>query len=233
MEFPTALLGVALGTVMLPSLSRAAQNNSPEFSELLDWGLKLTFVLVVPAAVGMGFFSEGLVALLFHYGQFDGFDVQMTGQAVMAYSVGLCGLVFVKVLAPGFYAKQDVKTPVKIAILVVIATQLMNLWFVPLFGHAGLPLSVGLGATLNALVLYWGLRRKSLYAPGSGWLLLGIALYFANLQFDWIALGQQPLVRLGWVGLILLLACLIYFAMLMILGLRVRDLIRKPRSQSV
>lgn len=239
MEFPTALLGVALGTVLLPSLSAAAGRDQKEYSVLMDWGLRLTFVLVVPAAIGLGLFSEAMVAILFHYGKFDAMDVQMTSHAVIAYSVGLAGLVLVKVLAPGFYAKQDIRTPVKIGIGVVIATQLMNLAFVPLLGHVGLPLSVGLGATLNAAVLYWGLRKRGMYQPGAGWLpyllkiavaslLMAAALFGMNMQFDWIAMAAEPVLRIA-VVLGVIAACgVVYFAALWALGLNPRALIRKP-----
>lgn len=243
MEFPTALLGVALGTVLLPSLSAAASRDQAEYSVLMDWGLRLTFVLVVPAAIGLGLFSEAMVAILFHYGKFDALDVQMTSHAVVAYSVGLAGLVLVKVLAPGFYAKQDIRTPVKIGIAVVIATQLMNLVFVPVLGHVGLPLSVGLGATLNALVLYWGLRRRGMYQPGAGWWayllkigfassLMAAALYGMNLQFDWIAMASQPALRVGVVLGVIAVCGVVYFAALWALGLNPRVLIRKPVAGS-
>lgn len=241
MEFPTALLGVALGTVLLPSLSAAASRDGHEYSQLMDWGLRLTWALALPAAVGLGLFSEALVSILFHYGRFDAHDVAMTSQAVVAYSVGLLGLISVKVLAPGFYAKQDVRTPVKIGLGVVLATQLMNLAFVPWLGHAGLPLSIGLGATLNAAVLYWGLRRKGLYQPLPGWgpylfkllvacSIMGVVLYAGNLQLDWIALAQTPVVRLMWAFGLMALCGLVYFAVLAALGMTPKRLLKKPSA---
>jgi len=137
MEFPTALLGVALGTILLPSLSNAhASNDLQEYSSLLDWGLRLTFLLALPCAVGLATLSEPLTATLFHYGKFDALAVTMTSHALIAYGVGLIGLILVKILAPGFYAKQDIKTPVKIAVGVLITTQLMNYVFVPWIAHA-------------------------------------------------------------------------------------------------
>ncbi len=127
MEFPTALLGVAMGTVLLPSLSRAhAAHRADEYSALLDWGLRLAALLSLPCMVGLALMSTPLTALLFHYGRFDANDLEMTQRTVLAYSAGLIGLVCVKILAPGFYGKQDVRTPFKIALVVLAATQLLN-----------------------------------------------------------------------------------------------------------
>lgn len=239
MEFPTALLGVALGTVLLPSLSAAATRSSNDYSVLMDWGLRLTLLLVLPAAVGMALFSEALVAMLFHYGRFSDLDVAMTSQAVMAYSLGLSGLVLVKILAPGFYAKQDIKTPVKIGLLVVVVTQLMNLVFVPWLGHAGLPLSVGIGALINAAVLYWGLRHKGLYTPLAGWgtyslrlvlacCAMAVVLALCNTQFDWISLAANPAMRVLAVMGVIAASAVVYFAALAAMGLKPRQLLRKP-----
>ncbi len=170
MEFPTALLGVALGTVLLPSLSAAhSKDDTQAYSQLLDWGLKLVLLLGLPAAVGLALASDALVATLFNYGAFGASDVHQTRLSVMAYAVGLIGILSVKILAPGFYAKQDIRTPVKIAILVLIFTQVMNLVFVPFLHHAGLALSIGLGATLNAACLLVGLLRRGIYQPHGGW----------------------------------------------------------------
>src|SRR3546814_7207166 len=137
MEFPTALLGVALGTVLLPSLSAAhARQDHTGYSALLDWGLRLVLLLGLPAALGMALLSDGLVATLFNYGAFSGQDVAQTRLAVMAYSVGLIGLLAIKILAPGFYAKQDIRTPVRIAVFVLVLTQCLHLILVPYFAHA-------------------------------------------------------------------------------------------------
>src|SRR3989454_6104059 len=123
MEFPTALLGVALGTVLLPSLSKYhSASDEGEYSRLLDWGLRLTFILAAPAAVALALLSVPLVTTLFHYGQFGERDVWMTRHALIAYSEGLLGLILVKLLAPGFYARQNIATPVRIAIVTLIAT---------------------------------------------------------------------------------------------------------------
>ncbi len=127
MEFPTGLLGVALGTILLPSLAKHYSDQSPaEYSKLLDWGLRLTLMLALPAAVALAVLAVPLIATLFHYGQFSQHDVFMTRNALVAYSVGLLGLILVKVLAPGFYARQNIRTPVRIAIIALVATQAMN-----------------------------------------------------------------------------------------------------------
>jgi putative peptidoglycan lipid II flippase len=238
MEFPTALLGVALGTILLPSLSKANfEGNKAEYSALLDWGLRLTFLLALPSAVGLATLSEPLTATLFHYGRFDTLSVAMTGKALIAYGVGLIGLILVKILAPGFYAQQNIKTPVKIAIGVLIATQAMNLLFVPWFAHAGLALSVGLGACLNAVFLYWGLKRRGIYVATGGWrvflirltgalfLLAGVALWIAG-QFNWVALQAHPLQRVGALIVVLAACGVTYFGALLAMGFRFRELKR-------
>jgi putative peptidoglycan lipid II flippase len=235
MELPTGLLGVALATILLPSLSKAHSNGDQvEYSALLDWGLRLTFLLALPAAVCLAALSEPITATLFHYGKFDVHSVAMTGRALVAYGVGLIGLILVKILAPGFYARQDIRTPVKIAIGVLIATQLMNLLFVPWIAHAGLALSIGLGACANAGFLYWGLRRRGIYVAQRGWgiffarltgalfLLAGVALWTAG-HFDWLGLQAHPFQRVGAL-LVIMTACgVTYFGALLATGFRFRD----------
>jgi putative peptidoglycan lipid II flippase len=232
MEFPTALLGVALGTILLPSLSKAHSDDDPkEYSSLLDWGLRLTFLLAAPSAVALFVFATPLTAVLFNYGRFGAHDVTMVSHALTAYGVGLLGLILIKILAPGFYAKQDIKTPVKIAIVVMITTQLCNYAFVPLFAHAGLALSIGVGACLQATLLFIGLRMRGLYHPSPGWalflmqllgaclILAGVMLWFSQ-SFDWVALGSSPLMRIVLLGASLVVFGSLYFAILMLMGFK-------------
>lgn len=238
MEFPTALLGVALGTVLLPSLSAAhTKQDGSRYRELLDWGLKLTLLLGLPAALGMVLLADGLVATLFNYGKFSAADVAQTRLAVMAYSVGLVGMLAVKILAPGFYAKQDIRTPVKIAICVLIFTQLLNLVLVPQFAHAGLALAIGIAATANALALLVGLHRRGLYHFERGWgafmariaiALCGMAalLLWVDQQLDWAALGSYPWLRVAWLAGTLVACAIVYFGTLFATGLRKRHLVR-------
>lgn len=235
MEFPTALLGVALGTILLPSLSKAnADGDGEEYSALLDWGLRLTFLLALPAAVLLITLPVPFTTTLFHYGKFNAQDVAMTANALIAYGVGLIGLILVRILAPGFYAKQDIKTPVKIAVGVLIATQLMNLLFVPWIAHAGLALAIGLGACLNAGFLFWKLRQGGIYTPRQGWvmffvklagalfLLAGIALWTAGF-FNWTGLQAQPFVRVGALTMVMFACGATYFGALLVMGFRLRD----------
>jgi putative peptidoglycan lipid II flippase len=235
MEFPTALLGVALGTVLLPSLSAAfAERNVDEYSHLLDWSLRLTFLLALPAAVGLALTADGIVAVLFQGREFSAFDVRQTGVAVVGYAVGLIGLIAVKILAPGFYAQKDIRTPVRIAVGVLVATQLANLVLVPWLAHAGLALSVSLGACANAWALFAGLKRRGVYRPQSHWggfllrlvaalaVLAGV-LWLMQRPLDWFALAAHPWQRAGWLIGVVAAGAAAYFVALLLLGFRPRD----------
>ena len=237
MEFPTALLGVALGTVLLPSLSAAfAEQRKADYSRLLDWGLRLTLLLALPAAVGLGMLAEGLVGVLFQGGKFSWHDVQQTALALIGYAIGLIGLIAVKILAPGFYAQRDIKTPVKIAVGSLVVTQLANLGLVPLLGHAGLALSVSFGACANAALLFAGLWRRGIIVPQPGW--LGFALRLAvglgamaawlgwmRTLIDWQAGHQLWSTRALLLAAVIAAAGGIYFAALWMLGFRPRNFV--------
>jgi putative peptidoglycan lipid II flippase len=241
MEFPSALLGVALATVLVPSLSKAfAEQRVDDYSRMLDWGLRLVCLIALPAALGLGMLAEGLIAVLFQGGKFGAQDVIKTASALIGYAVGLLGLIAVKILAPGFYAQQDIKTPVKIAVGVLVATQLANLALVPWLAHAGLAWSISLGAWANAALLYRGLRRRGIYTPLPGWgkfaVKLGIALallaallWFAGREIDWIALHGRWWLRAGLLTGVIAAAVMVYFGALWLLGFRPRDLVMRSR----
>jgi putative peptidoglycan lipid II flippase len=238
MEFPTALLGVALGVVLMPQLSAAkAANDTHQYSAMLDWGLRLVLVLALPCALALLIFSQALVAVLYNYGAFGPNDVQQTTTALTGYGVGLLGLVAIKVLAPGYYASQDIRTPVRIAVVVLVITQLFNVVLVPFLAHAGLALSIGLGALVNATWLLWGLRKQGTYVPSEGWLrftlqvltacaVLCVWLGFCAWYWDWTALHAMPWSRVGLMAGVLLVSAIAYFATLRLVGFQLRTLWR-------
>ncbi|UXY16668.1 murein biosynthesis integral membrane protein MurJ [Chitiniphilus purpureus] len=238
MEFPTGLLGVALGTILLPSLAKShAGNDSAEYSRLLDWGLRLSLLLALPSAVAMAAISGPLVSTLFQRGEFDAHDALMTQQALIAYTVGLVGLILVKILAPGFYARQNIKTPVKIALITLTATQLMNLAFIWHLRHAGLALSIGLAACLNAALLYRQLRRHGIFTPQPGWgvffgklVLAVLAMAAALVAMMWLLpdfAGVPLLQRVAQLTALVAAGLFTYFGVLALLGFRPRDFSRR------
>lgn len=240
MEFPSGILGVALGTILLPGLSKLnADANAQEFSALLDWGLRLALLLTLPAALALCVLSVPLTSTLFQHGAFKAMDVLQTRQALIAYSVGLSGLILVKILAPAFYSRQDIRTPLKFALISLTATQLMNVLFVLLgpMRHAGLALSIGLAASLNAFLLFRGLRRRGAYVPQPGWprfiakLVLAMAIMGAVL---WIAMGSEATwlaarssQRLLWLSGLVVAGAASYFGVLYVLGFRLKDFRRR------
>jgi putative peptidoglycan lipid II flippase len=239
MEFPTALLGVALGVVLMPQLAAArAAKDDARYSAMLDWGLRLVVLLSVPCALALLVFSRPLVAVLFHNGAFSEFDVQRTTLALVGYGIGLVGLVAVKVLAPGYYARHDTRTPMLIAVVVLVLTQLLNVALVPLLQHAALTLTIAIGAMINALWLLVGLLRRGSYQPEPGWgrfllqVLAGTAaltalLVWGNQHFDWIGLQAQRLHRIGLLAAFVAGAALLYFAVLALVGVKLRSLVRR------
>ena len=202
------------------------------------WRVLLWPSLFTACALALLLFPQALIAVLYHYGAFASRDVEQTVHALMGYGVGLLGLIAVKVLAPGFYARQDVRTPVKIAVVVLVATQAMNVVLVPWLGHAGLALSIGLGAVVNALVLLRGLLRRGVYRPRPGWggfvvrlvpanLLLGGLLVLAARHVDWIGLQAEWAVRAGWMAAVIAGSIVLYFAALRLAGIDLRQFVRR------
>lgn len=238
MEFPAGVLGVALGTILLPSLSKYhADANPQEYSRLLDWGLRLTVLLAVPAAAALAVIALPLIAALFQYGRFTEGDAWATREALMAYSVGLVGMILVKILAPGFYARQDIVTPVKVGILTLLVTQAMNLAFIGPLRHAGLALAIGLGACLNAAFLYRILRKKGIFVPQPGWPVfvlkvgasvgfMAVVLYTTMGEARWW-LSAPAHVKLPAVLGLAALGAAAYAACLLAFGFRLRDFARR------
>ena len=237
MEFPTALLGVALGVVLTPQLAAArATEDEARYSQLLDWGLRLVLLLALPCAAALLVFGQPLIATLFQHGRFGSEDTAKVALALAGYGVGLPGLVAVKVLAPGYYASLDIRTPVKISIKVLVITQMLNALFVPWLAQAGLTLSIGLAALINAGWLLTGLIRRRSYVPGKGWgrfivqviiataVMVGF-LVWMGVRIDWLHIA--PWSRVLWLVVAIIAAAVLYFCALLACGVKVRELLRR------
>lgn len=234
MELPSGVIGAALGTILLPSLSRhAAAQDTAEFSALLDWGLRLCVLLILPAALGLAVLSFPLVATLFMYQEFSFHDAQMTRFALMAYSIGLPAMIAVKILAPGFYARKNVKTPMRVAMISLMGTQLFNLILVWKFQHVGLSLAIGLGACINATLLLILLKIRKIYVPKTGWKSFIRRVVFATTIMGGGLTAVQIWLPLQWIDVsglhraaqlicLILLGIILYFGTLIAVGWRPR-----------
>jgi putative peptidoglycan lipid II flippase len=239
MEFPTAMLGVALGVVLMPQLASArAAKDDARYSSMIDWGLRLVVMLSVPCSVALLVFATPLVAVLFHNGAFSDRDVQRTSVALTCYGVGLVGLVAIKVLAPGYFAKHDMRTPMLIAVAVLVLTQFLNLLLVPLLQHAALTLTLGIGGVVNATWLLVGLVRRGSYKPQPGWgrfvlqvlagaLVLAILLAWGSHRFDWVAMRADRLHRIGLLAAFVGGGGVVYFSVLALAGVKLRSFMRR------
>lgn len=243
-EFPLGLLGIALATVILPKLSKDHAKSSPEkFSATLDWALRVAILVGLPAAVCLIMLAGPMLATLFFGGAFTGEDVYLSSLSLMAYSLGLMGFILVKVLAPGFYARQDTKTPVKIGIQAMIANMGLNILFVtPLYmmdfkgAHSGLALATATSAYLNAYLLYHNLRKHGYYQPRSGWIKLcfqvsaasiamaAILYWFSPPLTDWLEWGtlHRAWNLLMWITT----GFAVYVVTLLITGVKIRNLLK-------
>lgn len=245
-EFPLGVFGIALATVILPSLSEKHARAAPrEFSQTLDWALRWVLLIGTPATLGLMLLAGPMIATLFHHGAFAAHDVRMAALSLTAYAFGLLGFILVKVLAPGYYARQDTRTPVRIGIMAMGANMLLNLVFVvPLAwmgvngAHAGLALATSVAAFLNAWLLLRGLRQRSVYTPEPGWgrvaaqvVLAGGVMAFAVwlLTGDlerWLAWGTWH--RAAMLAGVVLGGAAIYAAVLWLSGVRLQALRAAP-----
>lgn len=236
-EFPLGVFGIALATVILPNLSRQHAADSPEaFSRTLDWALRLVLVIGAPAAIGLALLASPILTTLFQYGEFGRGDVRMAALSLVAYSTGLLAFIAVKVLAPGYYARQDTRTPVRIAIVAMLTNIVLNLALVVPLKHAGLALATSIAAYLNAVLLYRGLLRRDIYLPLHGWaaLTLRVALASAAMTALLVLAVEPEEVWFAWSALerawrlaaVIVAAAAVYAVTLLLLGLRPRHLLR-------
>ena len=237
LELPLALFGITIATVILPGLSREHAEKSPNaFSDTLNWSLKLVVVFGVPASFALILLSEELIAVLFFMGEMTTRDVKMAGFSLAAYGFGLLGHMWVKVLAPGYFARQDTKSPVRYGVIALGANMILNLMLIWHFKHVGLALATSLSAFLNAGLLFVGLTRGGILRLESGWSVFMIKAFFAAIVMSitlyylvpdmsfWLSKGF--LLRLGCMVLICLSGALTYAAVLMLLGINVKQLAR-------
>lgn len=233
--FPLGVFGVALMTVILPHLSRQHATKSPElFASTLNWGLRCNLLIGIPASLTMLILSGPLIVTLFHYGKFTIHDVFMTQRSVIAYSVGLQAFMLIKVLAAAFYAQQNIRTPVRIGIIALIANMIFNALLIFPLKHAGLALASSLSAWLNAGLLLWGLQSRQVFQWQSGWLKFMLRLLLANsalcLFLYWAAAATPVWINWSWqqrfshIFILGIAAIIIYIAMLWVSGLRYHDL---------
>ena len=240
MELPSCVLGAALGTVLLPNLSKTyVLGDQVAYCELLDWGLRLSILLAMPAVVGFFVLAVPLVVTLFGYGRFDGHDLAMTEAALIAYSMGLLGFITIKILVSAFYSRQNIKTPVRIACFVLCFSQVLNLILVLGLDmhHVGLALSISLGALLNAALLLLALYRSGTYQPQPGWwkfllkvalalVLMGVALLLSRgNETSWLYYGLWQ--RLLHLSVLFGLGAGVYFTTLFVMGIRLSDYMKK------
>ena len=230
-EFPLGVFGIALATVILPALSRQhAQHAQASFSNTIDWALRLVALIALPAALGLVVLSAPILTTLFHYGAFSGHDVAMTSLSLMAYSIGLLGFIGVKVLVPGFSARQDMRTPVRIAVVAMVTNIVLNLTLVVPLAHTGLALATSLAAFVNAGLLLWHLQRDKIYQARAGWVSLLLKICIANaamVTFVWWLKGDlsswleaDVVARVLRLGALVSGGGVVYFGALIAFGLR-------------
>ncbi len=235
MEFPLGVFGIALATVILPSLSQKHAAASPEeFSHLLDWGLRWVLIISIPASAALVVLSGPMLATLFHFGAFAARDVEMSAQALTAFALGLVGFTLVKVLAPGFYARQDTKTPVQVGAISLAANIALSLALVYPLAHTGLALAISIAAFVNAALLFIQLRRLGIYRALPGWpvflMRVGLATLVMAGLLVWgtdrlaVWLSAPPLVRAGRLAFWIVAGIIVYGAVLFLAGMRPQHL---------
>ena len=234
-EFPLGVFGIALSTVILPRLSAHVANQSgDEYQRTLDWALRCVFLVALPAAFGLAWLAGPILATIFQYREFTPYDVEMAGVSLMAYAVGLPAFILIKILATGFFSRQDTRTPVKVGALAMLSNIVLNLLLVGPLQHAGLALATSLSAYLNAGLLYYHLSRHQHFQLRPGWggyfLKLGIAILVMSLVLyrfvpsltHWI--GWDLAARAGNLVTWVLTGAAAFSLALLATGLRPRDL---------
>jgi putative peptidoglycan lipid II flippase len=241
MEFPLGVFGVAISTVILPNLSRHhASQSHEEFSLTVDWALRCVLLVGLPAAVVLAVMSGPLLSTLFQHGKFDAHAVVMASKSLAMFAIGITPFMLIKILASGFYARQNLRTPVRIGVIAMVANMVFNLIFIWPLAHAGIALATSLASIVNVSFLYYFLVKDKIYSPRAGWkffigrlsfanILLGLWLWFGVGELE-IWLNSDTLWRVGHLMFLLVSAVVIYFVGLWLVGLRPRDLLIPQRE---
>ena len=234
MSFPLGVFGVALSTVILPHLSRKHADKSEEqYSETLDWAIRSILLIGIPAAIGLRLLAGPLMATLFSHGHFGAYDVRMARMSLMAFSLGVPAFMMIKVLASGFYARQNIKAPVRIAVIALVINMILNLLLIIPLAHVGLALATALSGCVNASLLYKALRKEKIFSPQTGWskyilqlltangALAGFLWWFSGNLQQWLDWHWQS--RTEHLLLLVFGGMLLYSMTLLLVGLRFRD----------
>ncbi|WP_460188131.1 murein biosynthesis integral membrane protein MurJ [Thiomicrorhabdus hydrogeniphila] len=238
MEFPLGVFGVALATVVLPGLSKKAANeNWQGFQEDIDSALRLVLIIGLPATLGLLILSQPLITTLFFYGEFTAHDASMSSMSLMAYSFGLLGFILVKILAPAFYARKDMKTPVKVAVIALVTNTVLNLILIGPFAHVGLAAATTVSAFVNSGLLYWYLTKQGIFKPLAGWVKLMVQALIANAALVAFLLIASPAIeswyafdawmRMAWLFGLVFGSMIIYAVVLVLVGLNPKKLVNK------
>ncbi|MBN0989064.1 murein biosynthesis integral membrane protein MurJ [Amphritea sp. ZJ14W] len=234
-ELPLGVFGIAIATVILPSLSRRhAEKSTEHFSRTLDWAMRMVLLIGLPAAMALLVLAEPLIATLFHYGEMADRDVMMAAMSLRAYACGLLAFMLIKVLAPGYFSRQDTKTPVKIGIVAMVVNMVLNLILIWPLAHAGLALATTLSAFLNAGLLLRGLLKEGVFTWQAGWLkwlsqvglanlaMIGILLLLAGSPEQWLRFDMWQ--RVAHMAVLVGGGATVYLLVLLITGMRLRHL---------
>jgi Uncharacterized membrane protein, putative virulence factor len=234
LEFPLGLFGIGIATVVLPSLAKLhSKNNNAEFTATLDWGIKVISLFGWPALAGLMVLAQPIIMVLFMRGEFSQNDVMQVSMALFAYLSGLLSFMFIKVLAPGYYARQDTKTPVKIGVKAMVANMAFNLMLAPFLGYVGLAIATTMSATLNAWMLYQGLKQANVYHLSKSTkifigklivsaMVMALVVYQLSPDFDrWLLMTFIEQVTKLVVCIVV--GCLSYFLTTFLLGIRLND----------
>tara|TARA_R110002167_G_scaffold8869_1_gene40692 strand:+ start:69759 stop:71447 length:1689 start_codon:yes stop_codon:yes gene_type:complete len=234
LEFPLGLFGIGIATVILPSLSKLHSKNDPkQFAATLDWGIRVISLFGWPALAGLMILAQPIIMVLFMRGEFSQTDVLQVSMALFAYLSGLLSFMFIKVLAPGYYARQDTKTPVKIGIKSMVANMAFNLMLAPFFGYVGLAIATTMSATLNAWLLYRGLKQAGIYHLSKSTKIfisklilaasvMALVVYQLSYDFDvWLLMSFVE--QISQLVLCIGVGCLSYFLVIFLLGVRLND----------